>query len=216
MKLAEIESACGDTGLTILGAFHPIQSDQASDHCKTLVLLGPNEPIFWQTLKSSPEHAHSDPVDKWSTRVIDGLADQLGAHALFPFGGPPYQPFIAWALRTGRVWPSPVSLLVHDRAGLFLSFRGALAFDTQLALPDETTGSPCDTCVEKPCKTACPVDALNHEAYNVDACHQWLDQKPDPSCLSAGCLARRACPISKNYGRLEEQSAHHMRAFHRG
>ena len=76
-----------------------------------------------------------DPVDRWSRRVIGRLACDLGAKALFPFGGPPYHPFYQWALRTGRAWESPVRLLVHDTQGLMVSFRGALALREAMAVP---------------------------------------------------------------------------------
>jgi epoxyqueuosine reductase len=61
--------------------------------------------------------AGPDPIDRWSRRVIGHMACDLGAKALFPFGGPPWHPFIAWAKRSGRAWESPVGFLVHDRAG---------------------------------------------------------------------------------------------------
>ena len=54
-------------------------------------------------------------------------AARSAATALFPFGGPPWLPFPAWARRTGRAWDSPVGLLVQRRPGLFVSYRGALA-----------------------------------------------------------------------------------------
>jgi epoxyqueuosine reductase len=53
------------------------------------------------------------------------MACDLGAKALFPFGGPPWHPFIAWAKRSGRAWESPVGFLVHDQAGLMVSYRAA-------------------------------------------------------------------------------------------
>ncbi len=216
MNLAKIEQTCNAVGLSVFGAFHPTPADNAPEGCKTLFLLGPHEPGFWQNITSSPEYGDADPVDRWSERVIGDLAQDLGAAALFPFGGPPYQPFVSWALRTGRVWQSPVSLMVHDVAGLFLSFRGALAFEVEITLPDHPGASPCDTCDAKPCLMACPAGALTPERYDVVACHAWLDMPQGQECLSGGCLVRRACPASQTYGRLAEQSAHHMRSFHKG
>jgi hypothetical protein len=63
------------------------------------------------------------------------MACDLGAKALFPFTGPPWHPFIAWARRSGRAWESPVGFLVHDRAGLMVSYRGALALSHRIDLP---------------------------------------------------------------------------------
>ncbi|MFT4715064.1 MAG: epoxyqueuosine reductase [Paracoccaceae bacterium] len=216
MKYAQIEAACLEQGLAIFGAFHTVEADNAPKGCQTLILLGPHEPGFWQRITSSPEYAQADPIDRWSTRVVGQLATDLDAAAIFPFGGPPYQPFVSWAMRSGRVWQSPVALMVHDTSGMFLSYRGALAFQERLDIPAANAASPCETCADQPCLTACPASALTAEGYDLAACHQWLDGQGLDTCLSSGCLVRRACPISQSYGRLDIQTAHHMRAFHKG
>ena len=153
-----------------------------------------------------------DPVDRWSRRTIGTIACDLGAKALFPFGGPPYHPFYRWALKSGRIWDSPVRLLVSADQGLMVSFRGALALKERVDLP-APTAKPCEDC-EKPCLTACPADALNGNGYDVPACHVFLDTPAGQPCLSQGCEVRRACPVSQGYARLTEQSAYHMRRFH--
>ena len=213
MNLAEIRAQAQAQQLDIFGAFHPEPKDDAPAGCQTLVLLGPHEPGFWDVLTASPEWGAADPVDRWSARVIGALADALGATALFPFGGPPYQPFIRWALRSGAAWQSPVTILVHDRAGLMVSYRGALAFPKRIELPPPPL-KPCDTC-EKPCLTACPVGALTRQGYDVAACHAYLDTPEGQDCMRRGCAVRRACPVSQTYGRMEDQSAYHMSVFHR-
>ena len=115
----------------------------------------------------SPNGAAPDPVDRWSRRVVGRLACDLGAKALFPFGGPPYHAVLSWALRTGSVWESPVRLLVHGTQGLMVSFRGALALKEVVDLPPPPA-RPCDTCA-RPCLTACPVGALTGAGYDVAA-----------------------------------------------
>jgi len=162
VTFAELQTQAQARHLTILGGFHPDAADKTPPECKTLVLLGPDEPAFWPAFTQSDEwqNATPDPMDQWSSRVIGEWAHDLGAEALFPFGGPPYLPFFSWATRTGRIHASPIMLLVHDTAGLFVSFRGALALPHHIDLP-APPASPCATCIEKPCRTACPVDALD-------------------------------------------------------
>jgi epoxyqueuosine reductase len=180
---------------------------------RTLVLLGPAQPGFWPHLQAQPEwDGAPDPVDRWSRRVIGRIACDLGAKALFPFGGPPYQPFQTWAQRSGRIWQSPVRLLVHDTQGLMVSFRGALALKASLDLP--AGDNPCGPC-DQPCLTACPPRALTGAGYDVPACHAFLDTPPGADCMSRGCAVRRACPVSARHARLPEQSAYHMGQFHR-
>jgi ferredoxin len=181
---------------------------------RTLLLIGPAEPGFWPHLTAQPEwDSKPDPVDRWSRRVIGRVACDLGAKAIFPFGGPPYHPFYAWALRSGQVWDSPVRLLVHSRQGLMVSFRGALALKEEMDLPAPAP-RPCDAC-PAPCLTACPTGALTGAGYDVPACHAFLDRPEGAGCMTGGCLVRRACPVSQSYARLPEQSAYHMGQFHR-
>jgi ferredoxin len=214
MRLDDIEARLAPHHLTVLGGFHPDAEDGAPKDCATLLMLGPREPGFWAHVTAEPEFkdGRPDPLDRWSRRVIGHLACDLGAKALFPFGGPPFQPFIRWAQRTARAHVSPVTLLVHDTAGLMLSYRGALALRETLALP-EAPGTPCTGCT-RPCVTACPVNALSDTGYDTDACHAFLDTDDGRECLTMGCRARRACPASQSHGRDPAQSAFHMRSFH--
>jgi hypothetical protein len=207
-----LEATLAAHHLAILGGFHPTPEDAAPAGTQTLLLLGPAEPGFWPHLQSQPEWCGPDPVDRWSRRVIGRIACDLGAKALFPFGGPPYHPFQRWALRTGRAWQSPVRLLVQADQGLMVSFRGALALKDRCPTPPPVA-NPCDTCPGKPCLTACPPRALTADGYDLPTCHAFLDTAPP--CLSRGCDVRRACPLSQRYARLPEQSAYHMRQFHR-
>lgn len=214
--LAAIAARAAADHLAPIGAFHTCQGDGLPEGIKTLVLLGPDEPGFWACLTASAEWRDGapDPVDRWSARVIGGLAEIFGGKPFFPFGGAPYYPFYQWALRSGRAWASPVTLLVHERAGLMVSYRGAIGLPELIDVPPAPAASPCDGCAGRPCLAACPPAALTAKGYDVAACHAFLDQPAGGDCLSFGCAVRRACPLSQAYGRLAEQSAYHMRLFH--
>ena len=199
--------------LEILGGFHAEGDASLPEGTRSLLLIGPKEPGFWPHLQAQPEwDGRPDPIDRWSRRVIGQLACDIGAKALFPFGGPPYHPFYHWALRTGRVWDSPVRLLVQATQGLMVSFRGALALKETISLPS-VAEKPCETCA-KPCLSACPAGALGEAGYDVPACHAFLSGG-DRDCMKSGCIVRRACPVSATYARMPEQSAYHMGQFHK-
>ena len=216
IALKHVEAALADQALTVLGGFCAEPDDALPVGTATLLLVGPRQPGFWPHLTAQPEWQDGtpDPVDRWSRRVIGRIACDLGAKALFPFGGPPYHPFYRWALRTGRVWVSPVRLLVHDEAGLMVSFRGALALRQRVDLPPLPPW-PCETCADRPCLAACPAGALTGSGYDLPACHAWLDTAPGKDCMTVGCAVRRACPVSARHARMPEQSAYHMGQFHR-
>ena len=191
--------------LDVFGVLH--------DGPDTVVLLGPYEPGFWTTFTASPEYADqvADPMDHWSKRTIGDLANRWRGTAVFPSEGPPYPPFFDWALRSGRAWQSTVALLVHDTAGLWVSYRGAVRVPGHLTLPD-AVAHPCDGCAA-PCRTACPVDALGAADYDASACITHLNGPDSVDCMGEGCAVRRSCPVSRSYGRLAAQSAFHMKAF---
>ena len=211
-------NAANARGLLCMGALHPRPGEIATgtDVGGTLVLIGAGAD-FWPVFRAAPEASDGlpDPIDRWSERVVGEFAQEFGAVAHFPFGGPPYSPFIDWAKRSGRAFSSPTGMLVHDSVGLMISYRGALHVPDLLDIPPTIATSPCDSCDDQPCVTACPVGALGASApYDLVACHAYLDVAAGRECMSAGCHVRRACPVSAGAARTHDQSAHHMKAFH--
>lgn len=186
------------------------QSDGLPHDTGSLILLGPDEPDFWPLFTTSPEYNDHmpDPMDRWSHRVISQIAQAAGGAVYFPFGDAPYHPFYTWALRSGQAWASPVGFLVHEVAGLFVSYRGAIWVpEVRKAV---ARVNPCHGC-PAPCTTACPVDALR-ETYDVPGCKAHLRSESGKPCLTRGCAARRSCPVGKSL-RLPAQAAFHMEAF---
>ncbi|MEM8536517.1 MAG: ferredoxin, partial [Pseudomonadota bacterium] len=78
--LADLTERLVPQGLRVLG--------DCPDGGHTISLIGPDEPAFWSIFAGSAEYADGqpNPMDRWSTRVIGGVATDLGAEALFPFG----------------------------------------------------------------------------------------------------------------------------------
>jgi hypothetical protein len=211
---AALLGALAAEGLAALASADP-DPDFCPPGTRSLVLIGPmGGAHWWPRVTTAPEWTDgaADPIDRWSKRVLGTLARDVGGAALFPSDGPPWPPFFRWALASGTLWQSPVGMLVHAQAGLWVSFRGALAVPFPVPLPP--AASPCASCADKPCVTACPVDALSAQSYDTARCHTHLDTPAGADCLSQGCRARRACPLSHRHARLPEQSAYHMSRFH--
>ncbi|WP_422075310.1 ferredoxin [Tranquillimonas rosea] len=205
-----LEPLLAPDGLTVLGGFHPMPTDDLGA-IRTLLMVGPGA-TFWQVFAASDEYADGqpDPLDRWTRRVLGRIAHGLDAISLFPFGGPPFHPFLSWARRTGRAWPSPVGLTVHAEQGLWLSYRGALGLYDEVPVP-EAMPCPCDTCADRPCLTACPVDALSAESYDVDRCQAHVTAPEGVACRTAGCRVRAACPVGDDIPNA--RAAFHMEAF---
>lgn len=207
-------------GLVPRGAFHVREDDHVpatgdADAGRTLILIGNAGSSFWPVFERSPELADGrpDPLDRWSERVISALASELEAYPVFPFGGPPYHPFLRWARRGEAVAPSPLGMLIHPEYGLWHAYRGALIVNRLLAdvpaRPDAP--SPCLSCPDQPCLSGCPVDAFSGEGFDVDACVGHLSGAND--CLDRGCLARNACPVAPGFRYDTVEHCFHLRAF---
>ncbi|MFS4581148.1 ferredoxin [Phaeobacter sp. C3_T13_0] len=227
---ATLQDAADVHGLDIYGGFHPTHSqltnipgaDSPDSSSRTgtygtMILLGATA-SFWPNFTNSREYMDgaAHPIDRWSNRIIERMAQAWGACPAYPFTEPPFMPFVAWALATGRSFTSPSQMLVHDRYGMMISYRGALYFAHHIDLPPPPMAeAPCLSCIDQPCLSTCPAEALSHGGpYNLAACHSHLDSGSGTPCLSGGCLARRACPLSAGASRTPAQSAHHMRYFH--
>lgn len=201
-RYAHLSELLEPPALTVLG--------HTSDGPQTLALIGPDEPAFWDRFTDSPEYrdGEADPMDRWSRRVLTDIATQVEGEAVFPFGGPPFEPFQSWALASGQFWTSPIGFLVHQTRGLFVSFRGAIRLP--VAQPTPVGASPCPDC-PAPCAVACPVDAFRH-GYDVAACKAHIATPAGRDCLTRGCRARRACPVGQGL-RLPDHARFHMEAF---
>jgi ferredoxin len=216
--LSTVIAAIERSGLVPRGAMRLEQGERLDPlaNLRAIALIGMAGRRGWDAFAASPEarDGSADPLDRFSRRVIDALAVDLCAIALYPFGGAPYWPFQQWARRCEPVHPSPIGLLVHPTYGLWHSYRGALAFaeELEVAAP-EPSASPCETCRERPCLRACPVGAFTAEGYDVGACAAHLRSVAGAACMTGGCLARRACPVGAEHTHRSEQAAFTMRAF---
>jgi hypothetical protein len=220
LTIESVVSAIEGAGLAARGAFLTDEAERtgALEDVRTIALVGVAGRRGWEAFAASPEAAdrRDHPLDRFSRRVIDRLADAFGAIPLFPFGGPPHWPFQRWAQRAEPVHPSPVGVLIHPRYGLWHSYRGALGLREALALPPlDPAPSPCESCRAKPCLDACPVGAFTGAGYDVPACAAHLRDAAGADCMENGCLARRACPVGADFAQGPEQASFTMRAFRR-
>lgn len=197
---------------TPLGWFVANAGDGLAQGTQSVVLIGNAGPAMFERFARERD-PRQDRLDDWTRVTVDALARTLGAWAVYPFGEPTY-PFLRWAARAGAGRASPLGLNIHPVYGLWHAYRAALLFPRVLDLPTPATAAhPCDACQDKPCLDACPVSAFDGARYNVGACVRHLAGAAGAACLSGGCLARRACPVGREYTYTARQSQFHMRAF---
>lgn len=207
-------------GLIPRGGFYPEPGDGVpaladGRPVRTVVLVGNTGDSMWPVFSRSPEAADGrpDPLDRWSRRVLADIAAGFDGRACSPNDGPPWPPFVAWAKRAEPVTESPIGILVHPQYGLWHAWRGAILLGRRIALPPpDRRPAPCGTCVDQPCRSACPVGAFAPDGYDVSACVGFLSGDEGLRC-GGGCLARRACPVGQAYNYPRAQQALHLDAF---
>ena len=216
-RLPCILDAIAASGLVFRGGFYTDTAADAHLPKGTLLLIGTVGQAGWREFASSAEaqDCQPNPLDRWSQRLIDGLATRFGGVAFYPFGGPPYQPFQVWAQRAEPVFPSPLGMLVHPVYGLSHSYRGALLVRERLALPAANSmPNPCESCADRPCLKACPVSAFSATGHQLGRCTQHLASAGE-DCMTVGCLARNACPVGLEFQQAPSQIQFHMQAFYK-
>jgi hypothetical protein len=195
-----------------LGWFATLPRDGLPSDTKSVVLIGNAGPAMFERFarERDPER---EQLDLWTREVVNRLAASLGAGAVYPFEVPSY-PFLRWAGRAGAGRASPLGLNIHPVFGLWHAYRAALLFPMLFdGSAPASAAHPCDSCADKPCLTSCPVTAFDAERFDVAACVGHLGSSAGRSCLSGGCLARRACPVGREFAYGPAQAQFHMHAF---
>jgi hypothetical protein len=196
-------------GFMPLGWFAPDGADQLV--AKQVVLIGNAGPQMFRRFMR--ERKSVDSLDAWTRAVVDPLARDLGAKAVYPFDQP-FPPFLTWARKAGAGHVSPLGLNIHPTYGLWHAYRAALLFPVEFDFSvRRASAHPCESCEEKPCLSACPVNSFDGTQYDVKGCGQHLHTDAGDACMTGGCKARLACPIGVDFYYENPQIQFHMKAF---
>lgn len=228
--LKQIQTDIAPYGLTIRGGFLLDEAEkegflkQKGKTFQSLILIGHLGSDIWQSFQtwlkvkeSLSKKTLQNPLDTWSLETISVIAKEHNATAIFPFDNDPYYPFQQWAMRADpNLKPSPLNILIHPEYGLWHAYRGAILLETAVAFEEiSKLPSPCEACEDRPCLSACPVDAFQaNQVYLYDICQKDLSITSN-NCLNQGCAARLACPIGTKYRYNNDQMRFYMRAFHK-
>jgi epoxyqueuosine reductase len=175
-----------------------------------LILLANGGPVFWQNMKRDPgvKVEEPDPVDNYTTRVVRNF---FGNDAIIVYPRNRMIPLRALGKLAGWHHDSPLGLGIHPIFGLWFAYRAVImshAIFTPVAdAIDGRSESPCESCRDKPCITACPASAVIESGFEVQRCSDYR-MEPDSSCQSR-CISRLACPVGRAHRYVPDQMAYH-------
>jgi hypothetical protein len=219
MLIDDVAQAVEAVGLCLRGGFRPDPTDAvpplaAGRPAATVLMVGNAGPAMWQRFAGQRFDGRSS-LDDWTRDVLTAVAERFGARAVYPFDRP-FLPFQTWSMRAEPCHISPIRMLIHPTFGLWHAWRGALLFAGEIAWPEPVRApSPCDSCRDRPCLSACPVAAFATSGYDVPRCHAHLAAPAGEDCMELGCRARRACPVGSGWRYVPAQARFHMEAFRR-
>ncbi len=219
--IRQIAGRLGGHGLILRGGFDFTAEDAPPPGpdgapARSVLLVGHGGPEYWRHFQAWMERQQSpcaDPLDQWAASRISPVAEVSGARAVYP-SDRPYLPFQQWAMRSEGLRPSPLGMLIHPEYGLWHAYRAALLFSRKLNLPPAPpVRHPCNNCAERPCLTACPVEAHRLEGLSVETCRAHLAAPAGIACRQKGCLSRNACPVGAQWRLPAAVQAFHLAAF---
>jgi len=220
--LDAITSSLDDTGLFCRGGFHPRPDDAVprlpdGGDAGTVILIGNAGGAMWRAFSEAvPDRSKPNSLDKWLDPLLERLARHVGAALILPNQGPEFPPVQDWAMRAEPVFRSPIGIMIHPDFGLWHVYRAALLFAERLTLPPRAnSASPCDSCAGRPCLKVCPADAFGLDRFNAQACVGHVTSDAGGNCQDRGCLARRACPVGRDFAYPKDAGAFHMAAVAR-
>ncbi len=166
---------------------------------------------FWHALKKFGMHGH-DPVDDFSIHLASIYSTEYlktDFKLIYPTDIP--VSLRAVAERTGWSHPSPLGITIHHEFGTWYAFRAMFLVRTRLPASDcSPTESPCGNCTDKPCISACHVDAVGEiGSFNLEACARFRIRESSPCSFS--CISRIRCPVGTEYRYDPEQMKYHYR-----
>ena len=175
-----------------------------------IVLLGSAGPALWEIVRRNHWQG-SDPIDRYSISTVEQLAKLhwQGQNIEWLHPGPYPIPIQRLCRQAGWSHPSLLGLDIHAQFGTWFACRAVIVISQSIeCTPRESSRSPCETCLEKPCRSRCPSGAVTDaEVFGMMACGSYRLSKE--SICAHRCLSRLACPIGASQRYSDTQLDYH-------
>lgn len=171
---------------------------------RQLILIGHGGKTLWASLKASGINSE-DPIDDFSSEKLrQALAGQR--HTLI-YPAKDSVGLQALGKLAGWHHTSPFMVGINQSWGSWYAYRAVALSDTDFVpTPPLVSVSPCGTCQDQPCISACPVQAVSDSAFDLNKCVTY--RKQATSLCRETCLARISCPVASEHRYDDEQIRH--------
>jgi len=187
-----------------------IEAVETTEGYRQLLVFGHGGHRMWQALAGSKWKGDEHPIDRFSADVVARFFAEENRTSRYTLLFP-QQPGVIPLQQLGKLagWhhASPFRIGVNARWGSWFAYRAVVLADTSFTpTAPMSEPSPCESCPDKPCLSACPVASVDG-LIKLDACMDERLQASSPCAVT--CLARLACPVKAMERYSEEQIAYH-------
>ena len=207
----------------------PMQRQMQQNHIPLdsfshLMMTGHGGKLFWEKLQEKGMSA-DDPVDQLSIQLTQQFIDHYLGHPACLLLYPLTQ-FMVPLTQLGELanWshPAPIGQGINPEYGVWFAYRTAFLVNGRFpTVTNQPTTSPCHSCTEKPCITACPSGAVTQTNFDIFTCTDFRVE-PESPCADR-CLARMTCPVAPEHQYTLPQIQYHytqsldtIKAYKRG
>ena len=196
---------------SLLDLLRPAIGHVDTDEFPSAVLIANAGAEFWRALEEFGMHGF-DPVDYFSSHLATTYATKYldsDYELLYPSEYP--ISLRAIADRTGWCHPTPLGITIHHHFGTWYAFRALFLIKARLPASDcSPTNHPCESCIDKPCISACHANAVGEiGSFNLEACARFRIQESSP--CSFRCISRIRCPVGSEYQYVPKQMKYHYK-----
>lgn len=116
-------------------------------------------------------------------------------------------------IQAGWHYASPFRVGINKEWGSWFAYRAVALMRSEFKTRKFESESPCISCTDQVCISACPVDALTKGDLSLETCMSY--RMGDQSSCADRCLSRMACPIAEEHQYSLEQIQYHYQLSYR-
>jgi ferredoxin len=215
-SLSNLKEEAQQVGLNLVGVADGRPYQHLLPDCQTAIVFANGGRDLWthflEDLRANPSHltetAHplDDFIGRW-IQSVDPNPDSTRRWIQCAEEADVFIDFRPLAVSAGLGTSSLLGLIIHPEYGLWVSMRAVLLSTEILeATTTKTKPSPCVQCVDRPCISACPANAVTLSGWSVQQCATFHGE----STLCANqCHSRQACPVGVSHRHSDLQHTYH-------
>ncbi len=220
MKEQAYRAALADQGLNLMAVFdvaalpdtvrERLAQTADIDRFRQVILFAHGGQRLWGAMQKEGA-AGDNPVDEYTVRVVTEWLSRtqpgMAAEILYPLTDSPV-PLVELGALAGWHHSSPFRVGIGSAFGSWFAYRALALADSDLPVTKPMEGpKPCDSCIARPCISACPAGAAQIERFEADACYD--HRLTSCSSCASTCQARAACPVAREHAYMPDQMAYH-------